>query len=354
MGCPRGATIASAALLYLAYYLRCCVKDLAVRSPAVGALAANRMPAYLYRSNNDTKLLAHLARAAAAGADEPAFLAPACASGPPSFNALVKARMARDRRPVLAALTDKLLVKRWADLRGGIRTPEVLFSSKTCAVPDLGNVAYAFKATHTTGCLVLVEGGRVVGHKPCGERRLAPGSRATPEVLAALCARWTRTMYDVTQWAYSKLTPGVVAERLVYRGDGATPADDVKCFAFRGRTALVQHVAHRFDVQSGRPRSARKRDTFHDPRSGRRLPVAVDGQPAGAGLAPARVRQAREGCDGLARGLDFARIDLFDAGASFFLGEVTVYPKRGEHAFEPSAVDGELGRAWCRQGNATR
>ena len=28
-------------------------------------------------------------------------------------------------------------------------------------------------------------------------------------------------MYDVTQWAYSKLTPGVVAERLVYRGDGA-------------------------------------------------------------------------------------------------------------------------------------
>ena len=108
-------------------------------------------------------------------------------------------------------------------------------------------------------------------------------------------------MYDVTQWAYSKLTPGVVAERLVYRGDGATPADDVKCFAFRGRTALVQHVAHRFDAATGRPRSTRKRDTFHDPRSGRRLPVAVDGQPAGAGLAPARVRQAREVCDGLAR-----------------------------------------------------
>ena len=121
MGCPRGATIASAALLYLAYYLRCCVKDLAVRSPAVGALAAHRMPAYLYRSNNDTKLLAHLARAATAGADEPAFLGPACAAGPPSFNALVKARMARDRRPVLAALTDKALVRRWAELRG-VRT----------------------------------------------------------------------------------------------------------------------------------------------------------------------------------------------------------------------------------------
>ena len=192
-------------------------------------------------------------------------------------------------------------------------------------MPDLGADAYAFKATHTTGCLVLVEGGRVVGHKPCGERRLAPGSRVTPELLATLCARWTRTMYDVTQWAYSKLTPGVVAERLVYRGDGATPADDVKCFAFRGRTALVQHVAHRFDVQSGRPRSTRKRDTFHDPRSGRRLPVAVDGQPAGAGLAPPRA-SVRPGRWRRPRaGLDFARIDLFDAGASFFLGEVTVY-----------------------------
>ena len=47
------------------------------------------------------------------------------------------------------------------------------------------------------------------------------------------------------------------------------------------------------------------------------------------------------------------------APGAFLLGEVTVYPKRGEscgdseHAFEPSAVDGELGRAWCRQGNAT-
>ena len=341
MGCPRA--LLAAVLLGLNYYLRCCGRDLAVRSPAVGALAANRLPAYLYQSNNDTKLLAHLTRAEGQGAGAPAFLEAHCAASPPSFNALVKARMAHDRRLVLAALTDKALVRRWAALRG-VRTPEVLFASKTCAVPALGG-AYAFKATHTTGCLVLVKNGRVVGHKPCGERRLAVGTFVTPALLAALCERWTRTMYDVTQWAYSKLTPGVVAERLVYNGE--RPADDVKCFAYDGRTALVQHVSNRFDAKSGRPRSARKRDTFHDPRTGRRLKVRVDGQPAGAGLAPARVRQAVEVCDSLARGLDFARVDLFDSDGAFLLGEVTVYPKRGEHAFEPRAVDGALGRAWC-------
>ena len=91
----------------------------------------------------------------------------------------------------------------------GVRTPEVLFSSKTCAVPEIGADAYAFKATHTTGCLVLVERGRIAGHKPCGESRLPPGTRATPEILLDLCTRWTRTMYDVTQWAYSKLEPSL-------------------------------------------------------------------------------------------------------------------------------------------------
>ena len=95
--------------------------------------------------------------------------------------------MARDRRPVLAALTDKRLVKRWAALRG-VRTPEVLFASKTCAVPEIGADAYAFKATHTTGCLVLVEGGRVVGHKPCGGGGSRRG-RASRPGSSRRCAR---------------------------------------------------------------------------------------------------------------------------------------------------------------------
>merc|ERR1719231_1736417 len=105
-------------------------------------------------------------------------------------------------------------------------------------------------------------------------------------------------MYDVTQWAYSRLAPGAVA-------------DDVKCFTFRGRTALVQHVSERFDTKTGRPKSSEKRDTFYDPRSGAPRAIAVDGQPSLPAdsqrrLSPARVRRASAVCDGLGRGLDFA------------------------------------------------
>jgi len=42
-------------------------------------------------------------------------------------------------------------------------------------------------------------------------------------------------------------------------------------------------------------------------------------------------------------------VDLFAAaGGLFRVGELTMYPKRGGHAFQPRALDEELGRAWCR------
>ena len=107
-------------------------------------------------------------------------------------------------------------------------------------------------------------------------RRIPSGTRATPELLRSLCERWTRTIYDVSQWAYAKLQPGVIAERTVYAA-GRRKADDVKCFAFHGRTALVQQVSDRFDVATGRPKGRGKRDTFYDPTTGKRVGYTVDG-----------------------------------------------------------------------------
>lgn len=325
-------------------------------SAAVGALVSNRVPAALYK-NNGTALAAAVAVAAADGAGSPKFLAAACAAAgaAPSFNAMVLRRMASDRRPALAGLTDKALVRGWAAARS-VRSPEALYAGGCGGLPASMNASdYAFKATHTTGCLVIVEGGVVAGHKPCGERRLPVGAPATPALLASLCERWTASMYDVTQWAYTRLEPAVIAERLVYRRGTSTPADDVKCFSFAGRTALVQHVTDRFDRTTGRPKSSSKRDTFYDAKTGFRRGVTVDGQralPSGSprALLPKRVRRAAAVCDAVSVGLDMARVDLYDAGdgGDFLLGEITVYPKRGGHAFSPAGVDVELGRAWCR------
>ena len=323
-------------------------------SQIAGLLAAHSIPSSLYAGNEASKLEASLVAALRGGVRAPPHLRDACAATRPSFNALILERMARDRRDVLAALTDKALVRTWAAARNA-STPDLLLASRTCDA-DFGSLRgdYAFKATHTTGCLVLVEGGRIAGHKPCGEARLAPGKRADADLLAALCARWTSRMYDVTQWAYGRLEPGVIAERLVYDARGRR-ADDVKCYAFHGSTALVHHVTARFDEASGRPRGASKRDTFYDATTGLpRAGVTVDGsrplpRRSSRLLAPGAIREAARVCDGLARGLDFARVDLFAAaGGLFRVGELTMYPKRGGHAFQPRALDEELGRAWCR------
>ena len=103
-------------------------------STVVGALAAHSIPASLYAKNNASLLNAQLLTALRKAKVDlvPSHLAEACAAqAVPSFNDLILARMANDRRPVLAALTDKALMRTWASHRN-VSTPEQLLVSQTC------------------------------------------------------------------------------------------------------------------------------------------------------------------------------------------------------------------------------
>ena len=109
-----------------------------------------------------------------------------------------------------------------------------------------------------------------------------------------------------------------------------------------------------------RPKGRGKRDTFYDPTTGKRVGYTVDGSKplprrSPKLLPPSKVKRAARACDALAVGLDFARVDLYDAGpAGFLLGELTMYPKRGGHKFNPPGLDVQLGRAWCHPERSAR
>ena len=367
------------------------VRTFALGRAALGSGLAHRLtPAHAHalfgRPATDLDLI--VARACRG---EPAALGSAppevAASCPTGFNELVGARLRSDRRPVVAALTDKALVRSYASARNATVAP-LFFSGARCDAPELAALAdagdFALKATHTSGCVLLVEGGVVAAHKPCGERA-AVGERATAALLRGLCDRWTRTLYDPTQWGYTQLRPGVIAEGILrapardaaLRGASPTArADDVKCWVFGGRTHVVQQVSERF-AGSGLTTQSRlrgafaaalagpkhgaaggKRDTFYARDGTARREVSVDGsRPLDAdspALLPSDWLRSTvvPACDALGAGLDFARVDLYrvdggDGNAGVALGEITMYPKAGTHAFSPAGFDKELGAQWC-------
>ncbi len=370
------------------------VRTLALGRAALGSGLAHRLTPTHARAlfgRPTTNLGVVVARA---GRGEPAALGSpppeVAASCPTGFNELVGARLRSDRRPIVAALTDKALVRTYASARNMTVAP-LFFSGERCDAPELAALAdagdFALKATHTSGCVLLVEGGAVAAHKPCGERA-AVGERATAALLRGLCARWTRTLYDPTQWGYTQLRPGVIAEGILrapardaaIRGASPARAADRQGWVVGGRTHVVQQVSERF-ADSGLtmratalpsrlrgafaalagPRHAAaggKRDTFYGRDGVARREVSIDGSRPLDADSPAMLPSdwlrstVVPACDALGAGLDFARVDLYrvddgEGNAGIALGEITMYPKAGTHSFSPAGFETELGAQWC-------
>ena len=294
-----------------------------------------------------------------------------------SFRELVRLRMAMDRRPIMALVTDKasaylvgaalgeargLTVRECRDTRAcaeeGARAdllvPRPLYAgdcdglARHLAAGWPSGSGFAFKARHLSGCNVLVNGdGRVVAQKRClrGEPDLA-GSEVSAGLMVAMCRSWTSQLYSIAEWGYSQLEPGVLLEGL-WRGGGATAAAgaprDIKCFSFGGVTRYVAVVDDRF-AGTG------KTDTFYD--RSLRLAEGVSyahsrsSGRAADGRTAALLRGALRICDALTEGLDFMRVDLLDTDAGLVLGELTPYPGGGSHRWQPPAFDGVLGGFW--------
>jgi hypothetical protein len=344
-----------------------------------------------------------------------------------------------DRSSILPVLTDKVGGKRFAQMRDvpvpttyfEARAPHPLFSEPasnssdpTClnhqarmtisrakavcrTMPESRDLPpdFAFKATHVSGCNLLVIKGIVAAHRQC---RVAPAIRCLEslqtaresesesslvgsdvfssngiersEALVKVCTNWLAQSYIwEDEWAYQHLLPGLVIEEVVWNYGGgmdfrsamqdaellSSLAEDLKCFAFDGRVPYLQHVEQRFGVDN---RSApQKRDTFYKYAGGGswyKTNATMPGSrpaPSGESLGNDIMTRAQKLCAMLSLGFPFVRVDLLlqrsplqrsrvdsEQGvqhSALFFGEMTFYAL-ASFAGTPD-LDVELGKWWC-------
>jgi len=304
------------------------------------------------------------------------------------LSSLIYERQLVDRRPLLSSLSVKARITQHA-LAAGVPSARTFYSGSSCAAAGLASLPpdYVLKATHTSGCVVVVRGGVVVAHKTCrGYDQSVVGEEASPALVRRLCEAWLAFGFQGRggrEWAYSAVPRGVLAEEVLPapHSDAQAVAEDIKCWTAGGRTLFMHHTRSRFG-------HADKRDTFYDALTLRpRLDIRFGAGPfcglghllgipaalclphasradtnASRWLNASVVSEAARACDRVAAttGIDFARIDLLLATPApsrprgLVLSEVTLYPFGGRPHLSPRSVDAALANAWCEAGGPYR
>jgi len=227
---------------------------------------------------------------------------------PRGHSELVQWRKIFDRNPLFPVLVDKLRVKDWACVRlPGLRTADVLWvGTRPADLPaELLRPDVVIKTNHGTGTNYF------------------PGrqSLARPE-LESLLESWLGRRFDrELQWAYGRVQPKLMVERLV---GGGAPLWEMtfRCSDGKVATAFVA-------IEQKTPRERQAYFTG----DGERLRPNRDLDPER--LLPADYElpeifwRAREVAEVLSRGLDFVRIDLMVHDGEIYICEMTFYPDSG-------------------------
>jgi hypothetical protein len=242
---------------------------------------------------------------------------------PKTFSEKVLYRAAFDRRPILTVLQDKYAVRDYVRARIGDHVlPRLYWVTKTPAdIPfdDLPD-QFVVKATHGSGWVYLVPDRARLDRRDVVDR----------------CTGWLRSNYYhvCREWAYKHIEPCIVVEEFISDGTRPVPVD-YKFYVFGGKVLVIFAITGRFvDV----------RNDGYTP-SWDRLEMKTRWKTIGRPLPrPPHLDQMLEYAETLGEGLDFLRVDLYDAGKVYF-GETTLYPSAGNEFFDPK-WNRYLGERW--------
>jgi hypothetical protein len=226
-----------------------------------------------------------------------------------------------DRNPLFPVFCDKLAVRGFIAARGGAAFLVPLrWAGELADLPDLAP-PFVLKSSHGSGQVLLVRD-RAIGRA---------------ELLAQV-APWLAQPYgaEMHEWGYAAVPRRLIAEEMITNAAGAPPLER-RLFVFGGKVEVVNTVF----VEDGAVRNG----AFHTAGwerlhwyLSRRLDRAFD--------PPARLGDMVALAETLGAGLDHVRVDFYDCGASFYVGELTVYSWSGLTVFHPDAADFWLGERW--------
>ena len=239
---------------------------------------------------------------------------------PRTFDEKVLHRIVFDRRPILTALQDKYAARYYVREKLGEHVLSRLYwvTKMPADIPfDTLPNRFVVKASHGSEWVYFVP-----------DKKSMKGQE-----LIETCTYWLRQNYYSAsrEWAYKGIEPRIMVEEFISDGTGLTPMD-YKFHVFSGPVHMIQVEAGRFvDHQ---------RDLYT--RSWDRLEVATQYKPIGGVSRPPHLSEMIAYAERLGEGLDFLRVDLYDAGKVYF-GELTVYPGGGHEKFVPEVWNHYLG-----------
>jgi hypothetical protein len=242
---------------------------------------------------------------------------------PRGFTEKMQWRKLFDRNPAFNLFCDKLATRDFVARRIGAEYLVPLYWTGTAEeIPfDRLMPPYFLKSTHASAQVASVT-----------------AAGPDPETLQAEAAAWLQTCYfqQSGEPGYKDVPRRLLAEQTLLGNDGQPP-EERRLFVFDGKVEVINTVF----VEAGKLRNG----AFHT-RDWKRLDwyftrfVSRDFPP------PQRLADMIRIAEQLGAGIDHIRVDIFDCGERFFVGELTPYSWGGFAHFNPEAADLAFGKYW--------
>ena len=243
---------------------------------------------------------------------------------PRRFTEKLQWRKLFDPNPVFTTLCDKLAARTYIEARIG---PEHIIPLLWSGLPP--DIPWAtltppffLKSTHASGQVIQIT------------RDNAPDRAA----ITAQAETWLTLNYGTTydEPGYTRVPPRLMVEQTLITQDGGRPPER-RLFVFGGKVAIINTVF----AEQGRIRNG----AFHTP-DWSRLDWHFTRTIPQDFSKPARLADMIRMAERLGRGLDHIRIDIYDCGDKFWIGELTPYAWSGLARFTPDEADFALGKYW--------
>ncbi|MBN9435094.1 MAG: hypothetical protein J0I45_21895 [Bosea sp.] len=246
---------------------------------------------------------------------------------PGRFSEKMQWRKLFDLNPLFAVFCDKYESHRYVEERLGpdMQAKIYFIGDDPEAVPfDTLPRPFVLKSTHACEHVVVVK----------------PGDVIDQAALRGKMREWLSVNHGskMMEPGYENIRRRLIVEAFLGDPDG-TPFQERKIFCFDGKARFVESV-----VVTGPERE--RRTQFHTA-DWTRLYWKTSRDPyAGVLDRPPRLADMIATAEGLATGLDYLRVDFYDGGDRFWVGEVTPYSWSGLVNFTPDEADTVLGCAW--------
>jgi hypothetical protein len=252
---------------------------------------------------------------------------------PKSFGEKMQWRKLFDNNELFTVFSDKLRVRSFIAERGfGAHLVPVRWSGENVEDLDLSTIPLPFviKSTHGWHQTIIVT-----------------DSNFDAAAIKSEIKDWLLHCHGTRTFepGYLNVPRRLIVEELLTRENGQPPVE-YKLFVFDGVVHVINTIVTETDrtAQSSFHRRTWDRLEWQ----GHRAPLKGDPP------KPGNLRAMIDMAEGLGRGLDHVRVDLYECRGQIYVGEITIYSWRGGNNLKPEKADIELGSYWKINSPATR